>query len=106
MNEQNGFDGDISRWDDEGGSAPVELTAELITDPVIGDIRDILTDMRDVLMLQTALLMRLYDVNMRLLSEVNEDVASALWDKHEKGGHENPPTMVPVFGETDDSTKT
>lgn len=75
---------------------PAELSSELVTDPVLGDIRDIL-------MLQTALLMRLYDVNMLLLGHVDEETASELWEKHNAGGHNNPAVMVPVFSREEEN---
>lgn len=72
---------------------------------VLGELRDSgpgLQDVLDVLMLQTAILMRLYDVNMALLNEVDEERADAVFDRHADGGHFNPPTMVPVFSRVDE----
>lgn len=90
----------IEDWEGEGGFvAPVEITGELV------DSGPGLQDLLDVLMIQTALLMRLYDVNMRVLESISHEQASQLWDLHDKGGHENPQTMVPSFERENDEDR-
>lgn len=111
MSEKNGLEGDISRWDGEGGSSQEldrlvnlrKFVDELsVASAPVEEPDSTLSDIRDILMLQAGLMMRLYDVNMRLLGSVDEEGAAALWEKHSTGMHENPPTMVPTFERTDD----
>lgn len=42
-----------------------------------------------------SLLMRLYDVQMAILTSMDEDKANQVYESHEKGEHFNPPIFVP-----------
>jgi len=42
-----------------------------------------------------ALLMRLYDLNLAILSNLDEARADEIYEAHEKGGHFNPPIFIP-----------
>lgn len=53
-------------------------------------------------LVMVALLMRLYDINMALLSHVNKQTADSIYEAHEKGGHFNPPIFIPTASETED----
>lgn len=59
-------------------------------------------DIKQILMLQVALLMRLYDVNMALLNQVDEKTADDVFEAHHAGRHFNPPTMIPVLERQED----
>lgn len=50
-----------------------------------------------------SLLMRLYDINMALLSHFDEDSANEIYETHEKGGHFNPQIFIPNFGDDNES---
>lgn len=42
-----------------------------------------------------SLLMRLYDLNLAILTHLDEDRADDIYEAHEKGGHFNPPIFIP-----------
>lgn len=46
-------------------------------------------------LVQVALLMRLYDLGMAILTSMNEDRANQVYEAHEKGEHFNPPVFIP-----------
>lgn len=46
-------------------------------------------------LVQVALLMRLYDLGMAILTAMDEDKANQVFEAHEKGGHFNPPVFIP-----------
>lgn len=46
-----------------------------------------------------ALLMRLYDVNMALLSHFDAALADEIFDSHAAGGSFNPALFIPQFGD-------
>lgn len=46
-------------------------------------------------LVQVALLMRLYDLGMAILTSMDEDKANQVYEAHEKGGHFNPPVFIP-----------
>lgn len=48
-----------------------------------------------------ALLMRLYDLNLAILSTMDEKRADEIYEAHEKGGHFNPPVFIPSSEEVD-----
>lgn len=43
-----------------------------------------------------SLLMRLYDINMAMLSKVDPVMADKVWDAHNEGKHFNPEIYVPL----------
>lgn len=43
-----------------------------------------------------SLLMRLYDVQLAILNEMNEDRANEVFDHHDNGGHFNPKIFIPT----------
>lgn len=47
------------------------------------------------LLVQVGLLMRIYDVQMALLSSVWKEKADEIWDAHQNGQHYNPNIFVP-----------
>lgn len=46
-------------------------------------------------LVQVALLMRLYDLGMAILTSMDENKANQVFEAHEKGGHFNPPIFIP-----------
>lgn len=46
-------------------------------------------------LVQVALLMRLYDLGMAILTSMDEDKANQVFEAHEKGEHFNPPVFIP-----------
>lgn len=42
-----------------------------------------------------SLMMRLYDLNLAILSHLDEQRADEIYEAHEKGEHFNPPIFVP-----------
>lgn len=50
-----------------------------------------------------SLLMRLYDIQMALLSKVDKELADSIYDTHNGGGHFNPQIFIPSTDESDDS---
>ena len=51
-----------------------------------------------------ALLMRIYDVQMALLSNVNKTEADRIYDAHAKGEDFNPQIFIPEISDEDQST--
>lgn len=49
---------------------------------------------------QLTLLMRIYDVQMALLTEINEDAANLVYSHHENGHSYNPPIYLVDVAET------
>lgn len=47
------------------------------------------------------LLMRIYDVNMAILSNINKPEADALYEAHERGEILNPDLFIPSFESTE-----
>lgn len=47
-------------------------------------------------LVQVALLMRLYDLGMAILTELNESRADEVFEAHERGEHFNPPIFIPT----------
>lgn len=47
-------------------------------------------------LVQVALLMRLYDLGMAILTSLDEDKANQVFEAHEKGEHFNPPIFIPT----------
>ena len=47
-------------------------------------------------LVQVALLMRLYDLGMAILTSMDEDKANQVFEAHEKGEHFNPPIFIPT----------
>lgn len=50
-------------------------------------------------LVQVALLMRLYDLGMAILTSMDEDKANQVFEAHEKGEHFNPPVFIPEVPE-------
>lgn len=50
-------------------------------------------------LVQVALLMRLYDLNLALLSHFDSKRANEVYAAHEKGEHFNPPVYIPEVPE-------
>lgn len=48
-----------------------------------------------------SLLMRIYDVQMALLSLQDKSMADEIFDAHEKGATFNPPVFIPELSETE-----
>jgi len=46
-------------------------------------------------LVQIALLMRLYDIGMAILTHLDEDTANELYEHHENKGHNNPDIFIP-----------
>lgn len=80
-----------SNWENEGGLVTPEQ-AERLADsfdtstPVVIDENSLVI---------ISLLMRLYDIQMALLSEMNKDLADSIYDTHALGGHFNPQIFIP-----------
>lgn len=55
--------------------------------------------LRDYQLIQITLLMRLYDVQMALLSVSDKGLADAVWDAHDRGDLMHPQLLVPELGE-------
>lgn len=53
-----------------------------------------------------ALLMRIYDIQMALLSEVNKDLADEIYDTHAAGGHFNPQIFIPKVSTEEEASAT
>lgn len=49
-----------------------------------------------------SLLMRLYDLNLAILSTMDEKRADEIYEAHEKGGHFNPPVFIPEVSGADE----
>lgn len=58
-------------------------------------LEELVTEPDETQLLIVALLMRLYDVNMALLREVNEERALEIYTEHNAGGNFNPTMYVP-----------
>jgi len=52
-------------------------------------------------LVQVALLMRLYDLGMAILTAMDEDKANQVYEAHENGGHFNPPIFIPESPDAD-----
>jgi hypothetical protein len=78
------------------GEARAELQAELISTAAEG----VASQPSEHELVVVALLMRIYDVQMALLSMVNKEQADHIFDTHANGGHFNPQIFIPV---TEDS---
>jgi hypothetical protein len=46
-------------------------------------------------MVVISLLMRIYDIQLALLSNVDDENATRIYETHERGGHFNPPVFIP-----------
>lgn len=78
-----------SKWVEEDSDR--ELPGELIpTDANAGSRQPSETEL-----VQVALLMRLYDLGMAILTSMDDDKANQVYEAHEKGGHFNPPIFIP-----------
>lgn len=66
------------------------------------ELVEVLNKIHEATLANTALLMRLYDIQLALLSYGNKTVADSLFDTHAEGGHFNPPIFIPVIGEKED----
>lgn len=73
------------KFPEEYGNGSVEeLPGELIS-----------TGPSETELVQVALLMRLYDLGMAILTSLDEDKANQVYEAHEKGEHFNPPVFIP-----------
>ena len=67
------------------------------------DFIALLDQINTTLLVQTSLLMRLYDVTMHILQEKNPDAVQELLDLHGQGGHYNPEIFYPAPANGEDS---
>ena len=52
-------------------------------------------------LVQIALMMRLYDLGMAILTAVDENKANMVYEAHEKGENFNPPLFIPDISGAD-----
>jgi hypothetical protein len=89
-----------SSWENEGGWIKEELDA-LDGEEIAGSLIE--SGPSEESLVTVALLMRIYDIQMAILSHFDKPTADKIYDMHAKGGHYNPPIYVPkvTTGETD-----